>query len=71
MQGLSTQVKLPERVDVLRAETLDSMGIGENTAMYMADARKRMLAPEGCFLPDKQECHVALASPLQQDLVVM
>lgn len=61
--GLSTQTTLPEPVDVILSETLDSMGIGENTAMYMADARKRMLAPDGCFLPDKLQVDVALASP--------
>ncbi len=63
VQGLSTQIDLPERVDVLLSETLDSMGIGENTAVYMADARARVMTPEGIFLPAALDCHVALASP--------
>ena len=63
IEGLSTQVKLPERVDVLLSETLDSMGIGENTAMYMADARARMMTSDACFLPAALDCYVALASP--------
>ncbi|MDP6944989.1 MAG: hypothetical protein QF464_12625, partial [Myxococcota bacterium] len=63
VQGLSTKVELPERVDVLLSETLDSMGIGENTAIYMADARARLMAPDAVFLPAALACHVALASP--------
>jgi len=63
VSGLSTNVTLPEKVDVLLSETLDSMGIGENTAIYMADARARLMKPEACFLPATLECHVALASP--------
>jgi protein arginine N-methyltransferase 1 len=61
--GLSTNVTLPEKVDVLLSETLDSMGIGENTAIYMADARERLMKAEACFLPASLDCHVALASP--------
>jgi len=63
IEGLSTRAELPERVDVLLSETLDSMGIGENTAMYMADARARFMAPDACFLPAALDCSVALASP--------
>jgi type I protein arginine methyltransferase len=63
IQGLSTEISLPERVDVLLSETLDSMGIGENTAVYMADARARLMAPDAVFLPATLDCHVALASP--------
>lgn len=60
--GLSTRVSLPEPVDVLLSETLDSMGLGENTAHFMSDAR-RLLAPGGVFLPARLDCHVALANP--------
>lgn len=63
IQGFSTNVSLPERVDVLLSETLDSMGIGENTAVYMADARARLMKADACFLPAALDCHVALASP--------
>jgi type I protein arginine methyltransferase len=61
--GLSTRVSLPEPVDVLLSETLDSMGIGENTHRYMADARTRLLKPTGVMLPAKLDCFAALASP--------
>jgi hypothetical protein len=63
IHGMSTHVSLPERVDVLLSETLDSMGFGENTGLYMEDAAYRLLAPGGVFLPSKVSCFAALASP--------
>ena len=63
IEGLSTKVSLPEKVDVLLSETLDSMGIGENTAIYMADARRRLMKPDARFLPATLDCYVALATP--------
>jgi protein arginine N-methyltransferase 1 len=62
LQGLSMKVELPEKVDVLISETLDSMGIGENTALFMNDA-KRFLKDGGVFLPSRLDCYAALASP--------
>ena len=61
--GLSTHVSLPEPVDVLLSETLDSMGIGENTHRYMADARARLMKPTGVMLAATLDCYAALASP--------
>ncbi|MGB0678375.1 MAG: methyltransferase domain-containing protein [Polyangiales bacterium] len=61
--GLSTEVALPEKADVILSETLDSLGIGENTAHYMADAKARLLQPGGAFIPARLECHLALAAP--------
>lgn len=63
VHGLSTRASLPERVDVLLSETLDSMGVGENTALYMRDALDRYLKPGGVFLPGKITCVTALARP--------
>jgi len=63
VEGFSTKISLPERVDVLLSETLDSMGIGENTAVYMADARARLMKPDASFLPAALDCFVALATP--------
>ncbi|MGB0592467.1 MAG: hypothetical protein ACPGU1_22510 [Myxococcota bacterium] len=63
VHGFSTKISLPERVDVLLSETLDSMGIGENTAVYMADAQARLMKPDAVFLPASLDCQVALASP--------
>ncbi len=61
--GLSTQVVLPEQVDILLSETLDSMGIGENTSRYMSDARERLLKPGGVMLPARLDCYAALSTP--------
>ena len=61
--GLSTQVVLPEQVDVLLSETLDSMGVGENTSRYMADARERLLKSGGVMLPARLDCYAALSTP--------
>ncbi len=63
IHGLSTEVTLPERVDVILSETLDSIGIGENTHTYMRDARERFLKPQGIFLPQTLTCYLALARP--------
>ncbi|MEC7945918.1 MAG: hypothetical protein VX265_00040 [Myxococcota bacterium] len=63
VHGISTRVSLPERVDVLLSETLDSMGVGENTALYMRDARERHMKPDAVFLPGSVTCVTALARP--------
>lgn len=63
VHGLSTRVELPQRVDVILSETLDSTGFGENTATYMEDAKTRFLRPGGVFLPSHVNCYAALASP--------
>lgn len=51
VQGLSTEVDLPERADVLISETLGSFAIDENTLPYIVDARSRLLAPGAVVLP--------------------
>ncbi|MFH2000259.1 MAG: hypothetical protein ABIK28_11300, partial [Planctomycetota bacterium] len=61
--GLSTEIELPEKVDVVVSETLDHLGVGENTIHFMQDARERMLKPGGVFLPGHLKCWVSLASP--------
>ena len=63
VRGLSTRVELPERVDVILSETLDSTGFGENTGTYMEDAKERFLKPDGVFLPSAVKCYAALSSP--------
>ena len=63
IHGLSHEVEPPERAQVILSETLDCVGIGENTAHYMLDARRRLLNEGGCFLPARLQCSIALASP--------
>ncbi|MBI5515707.1 MAG: methyltransferase domain-containing protein [Deltaproteobacteria bacterium] len=64
VRGVSTRAKLPEKVDVVLSETLDSFGVGEQTVAFMDDAR-RFLKPGGVFLPERLDCLVALASPAE------
>ena len=65
LRGWSTDLQLPERVDVVLSETLDHLGVGEQTVRYMLDARERLLKPDGVFLPAGIGCCTALASPRQ------
>ena len=67
MQGLSWDVELPERVDVVVSETLDSTGLGENTVATMTDAARRFLAPGGVLIPSHLGCSIALAAPAAFD----
>ena len=62
VKGLSTQVSLPEKVDVIVSETLDSTGIGENTVRFLDDARARLLRPSGVIIPARMTGLVALAT---------
>lgn len=61
--GKSWDVALPERVDVVVSETLDSLGLGENTVATMSDAATRFLKPGGVLIPSHLTCAVALAAP--------
>jgi len=61
--GISSEVELPEKVDVVLSETLDGAAFGENTAVFMLDARDRFLKPAGIFIPQRIECYAALATP--------
>jgi predicted RNA methylase len=63
VRGISTRVDLPETVDVILSETLDSTGFGENTGTYMEDAKLRFLKPGGVFLPSAVKCYASLSSP--------
>ena len=63
LHGASNRVELPERVDVVLSEILNSVAFGENALFFLDDARRRLLAPGGALLPRALDVHVALASP--------
>lgn len=65
--GMSYDVELPERVDVVISETLDSSGLGENTVAAMSDAARRFLVPGGRLVPSHLGCAIALAAPAAFD----
>lgn len=60
--GRSDEIDLPERVDVLVGELIDSVGIGENGAYFLADARRRWLRPGGRVMPGRIRVEVALSA---------
>lgn len=60
IRGLSTQIDLPERVDVILTETFGSLGIEENAAEFLIDARDRFLKPDGIMLPNRLQVFLGL-----------
>lgn len=60
--GRSDEIELPEPVDVLVGELVDSIGIGENASYYLGEARQRWVRPEGLLIPGRIRVDVALAS---------
>src|SRR3954447_26444753 len=60
--GISYDVALPERADVLISETLWNFGLGEGMLGFVADARDRFLKPGARVIPATVALHVAPAS---------
>lgn len=58
--GRSDEIVLPEPVDVLVGELVDSIGIGENASYYLGEARRRWVRPEGLVIPGRIRIDVAL-----------
>lgn len=59
IKGRSTEIALPEKVDLIVTETFGSFGLDENTAEYLADARRRFLKKKGELIPESMECFLA------------
>lgn len=53
IRGWSTQVKLPERADVLTSEMVGSEPTGDYMLEMMLDARRRLLKPDARTVPGK------------------
>ncbi len=51
LKGLSTQIELPEKVDVVIADQLDCAGFEAGLLHYFADAKLRFLKPGGRMIP--------------------
>ncbi|PIR20867.1 MAG: hypothetical protein COV45_04755 [Deltaproteobacteria bacterium CG11_big_fil_rev_8_21_14_0_20_47_16] len=62
VQGLSGEIKLPEKVDVIVSETLGSLALDENTLPTLIDARKRFLKKGGAIIPDHVDLLLAPAA---------
>jgi protein arginine N-methyltransferase 1 len=63
--GMSCEVDLPERVDVLLFEVFDSTFLCENVLAFVDDARNQFLKPGGVFLPERVTSKVVLAAPAE------
>lgn len=61
-QGLSGDIRLPEKVDVIVSETLGSFALDENTLPTLIDARRRFLKKGGVIIPQSLTLFVAPAT---------
>ncbi|WP_409490957.1 SAM-dependent methyltransferase [Amycolatopsis sp. cmx-11-12] len=53
LEGLSTRITLPERVDVLVSEIIGAIGGSEGAESVLDDARRRFLKPGGASIPHR------------------
>ena len=53
IKGLSTQVNLPEPVDVIVADQIGHFGFEAGLFDYFSDARRRLLKPSGVTIPQR------------------
>lgn len=67
IRGLSSQLDLPEKVDVIVTETFGSLGIEENATEFLIDARERFLAPGGVMIPNRLEVYLGLCQEPQYE----
>ncbi|WP_020500109.1 50S ribosomal protein L11 methyltransferase [Sciscionella marina] len=59
LEGLSTQLSLPEPVDLCVSEIIGTISSSEGVAEVLHDARKRFLKPGGRFIPHRSTSTVA------------
>ncbi|OGQ23468.1 MAG: hypothetical protein A3I05_08025 [Deltaproteobacteria bacterium RIFCSPLOWO2_02_FULL_44_10] len=60
LEGLSFDLELDERVDVILCETIGSACFDENILATLYDAKKRLLKRSGKIIPQKAELHGSL-----------
>ncbi len=61
LQGLSTEVEIPEKVDLCVSEIIDSIGGHEGVATVLNDARRRFLKAGGIMIPQRCTTYIAAA----------
>lgn len=59
IEGLSTEVELPEPVDVCVSEIIGTLGGSEGAGAVLRDARERLVRPGGVFIPHRSATTVA------------
>ncbi len=57
-KGVSFEIDLPERVDIVIASMLDSFGVDSNLLEVVIDARRRLLKPGGTIIPSALQLSV-------------
>ncbi|GLY16343.1 hypothetical protein Kisp01_33580 [Kineosporia sp. NBRC 101677] len=63
VEGLSTEISLPERVDLCVSEIIGTLGGSEGAGSVLRDARERLVKPDGLFIP-----HVSVTTVVGLDL---
>jgi protein arginine N-methyltransferase 1 len=58
VHGMSFDVELPERVDVIVSETLGNLADNEGCVRILVDARARFLAEDGALLPARVQSYL-------------
>lgn len=53
LEGLSTDIELPEPVDVCVSEIIGTLGGSEGAGAVLRDARRRLVKPGGMFIPHR------------------
>lgn len=69
IHGLSGDVRLPEKVDVIVSETLGSFALDENTLPTLIDARKRFLKKDGIMIPASLDLMIAPATSRSREKI--
>lgn len=60
--ALSNEISIPEKADIIIAETVGSLGFNENILPFIEDARKRLLKKGGLVIPQSIEVWAAATS---------
>jgi Ribosomal protein L11 methyltransferase (PrmA) len=66
VQGESTEVALPERVDVIVCDQIGHFGVEAGLIEYGCDARDRFLKPGGIMMPSRVDLFVAPVESAEQ-----
>lgn len=70
IEGLSTDIELPERANVLVSETIGNVGLDEGIITWIADAKQRLLTPDASIIPLGVEVIASLVSvPREYEMI--
>jgi len=68
IRGMSTDVELPQRANVLVTETMGSLGLDESMLSFVLDARRRLLTESAVVIPQRVGLMIAPAEiPAEYD----